>query len=285
MTVTANTTAPDLACDLCGGRQSRHLVSKNDGAYFECVTCGFIFSGQPDEVSASVNAEYFSGEVAKYVDKCYAAAKQRRYARKLRVFRPYRRLNRLLEVGCNVGGLLHCARTLGWDAVGVEPVAPCARYAAEQRGLEVIPTTLEAAELAAESFDAVFSNAVFEHLTSPTRVMGEIARVLRPGGVVFIDTVNWASYTRENLGAEWHLVDPLCHLCLYTPRTLNRLCEDHGFEVVRMSSHGVRFRSRSQPAARGFAHLGEELRKMPLSALARFNLKGDSIEVLARKPD
>jgi len=230
-----------------------------------------------------VNEEFFSDRVEKYATKCFAPAKQRRYAQRLRVFRRYRELNRLLEVGANVGGLIHCARELGWDAVGVEPVEACARYARDERGLDVRPCVLEEADLPDDSFDAVYSNAVFEHLPSPTRVMAAIARALRPGGVVLIDTVNWASYTREILGADWHLLDPRGHLSLWTPATLRRLCDDAGLDVVRMSSHGVRFRPAGAARLRGFRRFGEEIRKLPLSAMTRLNLKGDSIELLAMK--
>ena len=36
------------------------------------------------------------------------------------------------------------------------------------------------------SFDLAFSRAVFEHLSDPAAVLGQIRRVLRPGGVAFI---------------------------------------------------------------------------------------------------
>lgn len=110
-------------------------------------------------------------------------------------------------------------------------------------------------------------------------------RILRPGGVVLIDTVNWDSYTRRNIGQDWKLIDPRVHLCLYTPETLGRYCREVGLEVVRMHSHGVRFRPNGAPALSGFARVWEEIRKAPWSALSRFTLKGDSIAVLARKPE
>ena len=41
---------------------------------------------------------------------------------------------------------------------------------------------------AAESFDVVFSVSLFEHLAMPWKVVVEINRVLRPGGLVFVAT-------------------------------------------------------------------------------------------------
>lgn len=49
-------------------------------------------------------------------------------------------------------------------------------------------------------FDVVYSTAVFEHLAMPWVVAEEIARVLKPGGLVFIEThFSYASHERP-----WH---------------------------------------------------------------------------------
>ena len=103
-------------------------------------------------------------------------------------------------------------------------------------------------------------------------------RVLRPGGVIYICTVNYESYTRELLGAEWKLLMPEAHLSLYTPQTLQRFCTQAGFEVLAVWSSGVR-----DPGRRALPG-ASALRKAALSALSRFTLKGDRIIVLARKP-
>ena len=42
-------------------------------------------------------------------------------------------------------------------------------------------------DFASESFDLVFSRAVFEHISEPTRAAAEIRRVLKPGGVAIIN--------------------------------------------------------------------------------------------------
>ncbi|MCA9321208.1 MAG: class I SAM-dependent methyltransferase [Salinibacterium sp.] len=276
---------PEFGCDLCGGRENAHLLEKSGASYRQCSCCGLIFSAQTDRDSERINDKYFAEEIAKYAAKHYSHKKQLVYSRKLKLFAPYRKLNRLLEVGANVGGFVHRAKREGWEAFGVEPVAACCDYARDHHDLKMFNALLEEAHLPERSFDAVYSNAVFEHLPSPSRVLEEIKRVLRPGGVVFIDTVNWASYTRENLGARWRLVDPTHHLVLYTPQTLRRYCEKAGLRVIRLATHGVRFRENSRPLPRGMARVADELRKFPLSLATRFNRKGDSIDVLARRPE
>ncbi len=273
-----------LDCDLCGGLRSEALLEKNGASYRRCLDCGLVFSDLSPLASAVANEDFFAAQVARYAARSYAPEKQRLYSRRLGPFEPYRKLGRLLDIGANVGGFVHRAREEGWEAVGVEPVRACADWARREKGLDLRPTTLEEAGFAASSFDGVYSNAVFEHLRRPSLVFAELARVLRPGGLVVIDTVNWESYTRERLGRDWKLVDPRVHLCLYGPETLAAYCRKAGLEVLGIRTHGVRFLPNHLPRRRGLARLLEEIRKCPLSALAKIRGKGDRIGVRARKP-
>ncbi len=270
-------------CDLCGSSDSAFLLAKNDASYRACASCGLVFTDCTEAQWEAWNAEAFEGMHADYVERSYAPRKQRRYDRRLQRLRPWFGEGRLLELGANVGGFLVAARRAGWTATGIEPVEVSARHALEQRGLDVRATTLERAELEPASFDVFYSNAVFEHLWSPTRTLAAAVRLLRPGGVVFMDTVNWDSYTRERLGAGWKLVDPRVHACLFTPATLRSLCERAGLDVLRIASHRVHLRPSGAPPLGGLARRLEELRKLPWSIAARLRLKGESLIVIASK--
>jgi SAM-dependent methyltransferase len=46
----------------------------------------------------------------------------------------------------------------------------------------------------ANSFDRVFSHALFEHLSDPGRALREIHRVLKPGGVIGICSPDWGGF-------------------------------------------------------------------------------------------
>ena len=97
---------------------------------------------------------------------------------------------RVLDVGCGYGGrTVYYAEVCGAaEAVGIEPyesVVELCREFARERGSD--RTTFEvgrAEELPFpdESFDAVVSFDVLEHVQDPVAAIGEIERVLRPGG-------------------------------------------------------------------------------------------------------
>jgi SAM-dependent methyltransferase len=53
----------------------------------------------------------------------------------------------------------------------------------------------ESLAFAADSFDVVYALAVFQHLARPEQVLEEMVRVLRPGGVLYLDFILYTSQT------------------------------------------------------------------------------------------
>ena len=268
-------TAQYVNCDLCKADDCEQVLEKDSLFYVMCQQCGFVYTN-PVPCSAEVDSNVnFSAKIPKYVDAGYGNRKQKAYTQTLRKFSKYRKTNKLLEIGCNVGAFLYRARNRGWDPTGIEPAGACAKYARDTHQLNVISARLEDAGLLENTFDVVYSNAVFEHLLSPSSVVTEVTRVLRPGGIFYTKTVNWNSYTHEYMGADWQLLGPRGHLSLFTDLTLPRFCTDAGLDVIAVQSSGVRL-PRNHPFGK--------LKKSILSPMSRITKKGDRIIVIARKP-
>lgn len=95
---------------------------------------------------------------------------------------------RLLDVGCGRGGVVELVWEAAALAVGLDPDW---RSLAEQRTpLRLACGLGEAIPFAAAQFDLVLAVWVLEHLPRPAVVLGEIARVLRPGGRLICLTPN-----------------------------------------------------------------------------------------------
>ncbi|MFJ9364075.1 methyltransferase domain-containing protein [Nocardia sp. NPDC101769] len=83
-------------------------------------------------------------------------------------------------------------------ALGVEP-DPHLLSAAERRAAQAgsaakfISGDAYGLPVGSESFDVALCERVFQHLTSPARAAGEIARVLRPGGRVVVMDSDWGT--------------------------------------------------------------------------------------------
>lgn len=272
-----------VSCDLCGAAAGEPFVQKLGGYYTRCAACGFVYANPRDPNPALYNATNNEALSEGYAKKQYSKPHQKIYATRLRGFEPYRSTNRILEIGSSTGGFCLRAREMGWKPTGIEPVEAVAAYGRDNHQLDVRGSTLEEAELPENQFDAVFSNAVLEHLPSPKSVLQEAFRVLRHGGALFADTVNIDSYTWRFIGAQWKLIDPRAHLSLFTPQTLRRFCEEAGFRVRRIQTHGVRFHP-SGVKLSPWRRWSGELGKFPYSLAARVTLRGDRIAVLAEKP-
>jgi 2-polyprenyl-3-methyl-5-hydroxy-6-metoxy-1,4-benzoquinol methylase len=103
----------------------------------------------------------------------------------------------LLDLGCNWGRWTIAAAYAGYRATGIDrgkKSVGAARRVAAQLGVEAEYVLGDVRELPFrdESFDAVFSYSVLQHLAKDDvrTVVAEIRRVLRPGGIVWIEMPN-----------------------------------------------------------------------------------------------
>ncbi len=104
----------------------------------------------------------------------------------------------VLDVGCSQGiATLLAARVASGDArvVGVDNELDRIAYAMADRDREPAPVAARSAFLGASgaalpftdaTFDTVLLGEILEHLSKPADVLAEVARVLRPGGVVAV---------------------------------------------------------------------------------------------------
>jgi SAM-dependent methyltransferase len=114
-----------------------------------------------------------------------------------------------LEVGSGLGLFVLTGRALGLHVLGVEPSST--RY---ERSLQIaralfadhhLPAPIaqsraEALPLGADTIDVVTSFQTFEHVADLPRTLAEIRRVLRPGGTLFAQAPNYASFYEAHYG-------------------------------------------------------------------------------------
>jgi 2-polyprenyl-3-methyl-5-hydroxy-6-metoxy-1,4-benzoquinol methylase len=179
---------------------------------------------------------------------------RRRYRELLDSFEPHRATNRILDFGCGAGFFLEEARARGWEAHGTE-FSGLALELARSKELPVLEAPVTADAFPAGHFDVITAFEVFEHVEDPRGQAALIARWLRPGGLLYCTTPNFASLSRRLLGSRWNVIDYPEHLCYFTPATLRSWLGGSGFRTESVRSTGVsvsRLRNRAPaPAQEG----------------------------------
>ena len=161
----------------------------------------------------------------------------------------------VVDLGCGRGEFLTALKSAGVSARGVDTNAAMVA-AARERGLDV--TRIDAlgyiASLPDESLGGAIATQVVEHLAPPylIRLLEGLARTLRPGAPVVLETINpaswyafFSSYIRD-----------LTHAQPLHPETLQYMLRASGFERVE-----IRYRSLLPDSAKlGIAHIPADVR-------------------------
>lgn len=141
----------------------------------------------------------------------------------------------LVDLGCG-GGLMAPHVPPGYRHVGVDRNAKALAQAAEH-GVETVQADVTAVPLPDGCADVVVAGELIEHVEDLPGLVGEIARLLRPGGACVYDTISPTLWARLSLvwvgermpgGPPRHIHDPRLFV---SPRRLAALFNAHGLLV------------------------------------------------------
>lgn len=142
----------------------------------------------------------------------------------------------LLDAGAGAGHLANRLAGLGHTVVGLDQseafVAYAQAHAAE--GASFQPGDITRLPFEAEAFEAVVAGEVLEHVEDDARAVGELFRVLEPGGWCLVSVP--ADPRLWDLSDEW-----AGHVRRYTGSELVALFEGAGFVVRRRFRWGFPF--------------------------------------------
>jgi 2-polyprenyl-3-methyl-5-hydroxy-6-metoxy-1,4-benzoquinol methylase len=128
---------------------------------------------------------------------------------------------KVLEIGCAHGGFVAMLRQAGFDAQGLELSPSIVKLAQKTFDVPVLAGPIEDQKIAAGSLDAIVIMDVMEHLPQPLTTLGRCVELLKPDGVLLVQTPAYPERKKlTQLRAMGHqfpqMLDPNEHLFLFS---------------------------------------------------------------------
>jgi 2-polyprenyl-3-methyl-5-hydroxy-6-metoxy-1,4-benzoquinol methylase len=227
---------------------------RNDGSRnaCRCIKCGHI-QITPLYTAEEDYAYYQSGKMYERVFKDPEDIKNKeKLANRMRAYAeypsrkliPYLRADwRILEIGSSYGWLVEYLQRRGYDIDGVEISEDCRGIYHNRTGKELLSfnfMTDEPEVLAkSEHYDCICCFSTLEHINDPVTFISRAAKLLRPGGMIYIDVPNENDYMLPISAeyAEHHYCR--AHVSYFFPETLTRLLEACGFGKVKIIGNQI----------------------------------------------
>lgn len=180
---------------------------------------------------------------------------------------------KVVEVGCMHGDFIYQARSAGFEARGADLSATAVDEANRRMPGAVRLGTLDAS-YADDSLDAVAAFNVIEHMDDPAAFLDQVARTLRPGGVLIAETPAQESVYHHVLFLRGRAqpqgdfevgIHPGTHVFKFGRRAWDIVLRDRGFEPLEQQPRSTPLRellakNKSDPVMRagivGFGLLG-----------------------------
>ena len=225
-------------CTACRNSQSVIVFRKGSLSLHQCLKCRTVFLGG--------YSDGFVPELYTYYDKYANLEKEdvfdpitsARCEDLLGWFSGFGAGREVLDVGCGLGQFVSVANKCGWKAEGLELSQGAVDFARRQ-GLPVQNLDFLSEGIEPNLFDLVTLFEVIEHVPNPAEFLRRAGEVIRPGGLVYLTTPNFASLDRFVAGKDWKVIHPE-HLTYFTPRTLLALVKKTGrFDILHFRTRNL----------------------------------------------
>mgnify|MGYP005811217769 CR=1 FL=1 len=250
------------ACPIC---QSKNIVGDAIDLYRKgphisrarCRDCGLVFANPMAEQSdlEQYYNNYYEKEIFDDTDyknlikseiEKIGKLDPSEIKKKALYFSTYQHNGKFLDVGCGLGLGLAYANRLGFELYATEYDQGAIEFVEGKFPVKVFRGDLASANFPDAYFDFVHISHVIEHVLDPKAYLGEMHRVLKPGGTLAIGTPDMSSLLYK--GYKWmkHLslrvplvIDGLEHTYIFPKALLAALAQEQGFDVKLHYSHGL----------------------------------------------
>ena len=236
-------------CPVCNASDWKNIYTIDTWTIDECRSCKF---GRIDPLPQRDNrADFYTED--KIVTRNVKKKKRKwpnRMARHMKSFFNkasghnkddifYKKLERyvpnggkVLDLGCGSGGILLRARDK-YDCHGVEISSYLVDLANQNEGMTVRLGDIQDIDFGDEQFDAITMVSIIEHLDDPIGTVKRCYELLKPGGALFVKTVNYTCWNHGIMREKWVGLRPPDHVVYFTPKNIKQALLNVGFKSVK----------------------------------------------------
>lgn len=246
-------TSRSIYCKLCGSahyyllhesakkesapKKAGYTISESElekpDKVVRCLSCRLVYAVQKESILEIVQ------DYEQMVDLEYLKEEKGRRAQGrliLDQIAHHKKRGRMLEIGCGPGFFLDEAKKAGWEVEGLDLSAWAKEHAEKNYKIPVRLGDLKAAHYPDRTFDVIVMNDVLEHLEDPKDSLGEIRRILKNDGIIYISTPDINSFLSRALKARWWGINKY-HLFYFSRQTLETCFKIVGFKTAHYYSY------------------------------------------------
>lgn len=229
-------------CLVCNKNIFEKLYSNT---LLKCNNCGFVTANMTissEELKKTYTENYFKGE--EYVD--YIRDKeilQSNFQTRLKNIlkkKKVKEISNALEIGCAYGffaEVLH-KNFSNVKYVGYDVVPEAIEYGKNKLRQNVICEDYLKTKTD-EKFSDVFLWDVIEHLPNPDVFIEKISKETQSGSRLYITTGDIERFIPKLKKEKWRMIHPPSHLHYFSKKTISRLLQKNGFNIINVSYPSV----------------------------------------------
>ncbi len=233
-----------MNCTICNTKLAPAFI-KHGYKIVRCPKC-FLYQtilkgSYQDMIKNYYTKAYFTGNSnrAGYADYDEDATIVQANAKKyLQILTAHGSNRSLLDVGCATGTFLDTAKKAGWDGWGIDVSKYAISKAKKKFESKVKHGILKNNTFGSKKFHAVTLLDVFEHIGNPRSLLKTAKKLLKPKGILVINTGDSSSLMAKIEGKKWHYFIPPQHVFFYSQHNIKTLLQSEGFKVKRIYHHG-----------------------------------------------
>jgi len=229
-----------MRCNVCGSTSRKFLFAKRDYKIWKCANCSFYFV-YPIPTKKQLknfysNIMFKRGEKYQYkiVDNELIYSEKQNDVRKLKYVRKFIKSGKLLDVGCARGFFLFLTKN-NFNVNGIE-YSNSAVKIAKQLGLNVKEG--EIFDIKNKNYDVITLWDVIEHVKNPDYLLKDVNHKLKRGKYLFLSTGDSDTLIPKISLKNWSLMTPPMHLHFFSNKTIKKILEKNGFQILELKYLG-----------------------------------------------